>query len=64
MAAPDVFGLKVVGTNSLEAGFTEDLNNQTIATPGPPGTGLYKLIVDVTGKGPNYFVRIEGEADP
>lgn len=60
-AAPDVFGLRVMGTESLEEGFTENLNSRLISIPGPAGSGLHKLILDVSDKGPNYFVRIEDD---
>jgi len=60
-AAPEVFGLRVMGTASLEQGFTENLNSRITAIPGPSGSGIYKIILNVSDKGPNYFLRIEDD---
>jgi hypothetical protein len=56
---PEIEALRIVGTSSLEEGFTEDLSDQTISVPGPPGSGLQKAIVNIAGKGPRYFIRLE-----
>ena len=53
---PDVVAWKVRGTSSLAAGFNDIL---TGVMPGPPGTGIHKAIIDITGRGDRYFVRIE-----
>ena len=60
-AAPDVFGLRVMGTSSLDGGFHENLNSRLISVPGPTSSGLHKLILDVSDKGPNYFIRVEDD---
>lgn len=56
---PEIESLRIVGTASLAEGFTEDLSAQTISVPGPPGSGLHKAIVNIAGKGPKYFIRLE-----
>jgi hypothetical protein len=53
---PDVVTWKVRGTSSLAAGFNDIL---TGVMPGPPGTGIHKAIIDLTGRGDRYFIRIE-----
>ena len=53
---PDVVAWKVRGTSSLAAGFNDIL---TGVMPGPPGTGIHKAIIDITGRGDRYFIRIE-----
>jgi hypothetical protein len=56
---PEIEALRITGTASLAEGFNEDLSEQTISIPGPPGSGLHKAIVNVADKGPRYFIRIE-----
>ena len=52
------WGLK--GTADLAAGFTDDLASPgNGVTEGPPGAGIYKARIDISGKGAKYFVRIE-----
>lgn len=60
---PEIEALRIVGTSSLDDGFTEDLSAQTIGIPGPPGSGLQKAIVNIAGKGPRYFIRLEEVVD-
>jgi hypothetical protein len=38
--------------------FPDDLNSFTTVIEGPPGTGIYKAKIDVSGRGPRYFVTI------
>jgi len=60
-AAPgNPYGWKIQGTSDPEQGFTETLSSvfDFSIVEGPPGTGIYKAIIDVSGKGPGYFVRI------
>jgi len=49
----------VRGTSSLEAGFTDNLDGATTVVTSMSGSGIYKAIVDITGRGESYFVRIE-----
>lgn len=49
---------KVKGTDDLNNGFPDEV--PFIAIEGPPGSGIYKLQVDISGKGERYFVRVEG----
>lgn len=51
---------RVKGSASLEDGFTEDLTSRSISVPGPAGSGIGKVIIDITGLGEHYFVRLEG----
>jgi hypothetical protein len=51
--------LKVMGTTSLENGFHEDLTSRSTFIPGPEYSGIGKVIIDVSGLGDRYFVRIE-----
>lgn len=50
---------KVRGTSSLEAGFPDNLGSVTTMMSGLSGSGIYKAIIDITGRGERYFIRIE-----
>jgi hypothetical protein len=50
---------KVRGTASLTDGFPDDLGSVTTVMAGQSGSGIYKAIIDLTGRGDRYFVRIE-----
>jgi hypothetical protein len=52
-------GLKVRGTSDLASGFTDDLTAVSTIMEGPAYSGVYKVTVNVAGRGPRYFVRIE-----
>lgn len=47
------------GTASLENDFPDNLGSVTTVMTGQSGSGIYKAIIDVTGRGDRYFVRIE-----
>lgn len=47
------------GSASPEGGFTDDLGSRTTVMAGQSGSGIYKAIIDVSGLGDRYFVRIE-----
>ncbi|MES2474970.1 MAG: hypothetical protein V4640_04265 [Verrucomicrobiota bacterium] len=50
---------RVMGTTDPGLGFPDDLTASCVITPGPVGTGLFKVTVPVGGLGERYFVRIE-----
>jgi hypothetical protein len=50
----------VRGTSSLADGFTDNLDSVTTVVKSMSGSGIYKAIIDLTGRGDGYFVRIEG----
>lgn len=50
----------VRGTSSLADGFQDDLDSATTVIKSMSGSGIYKAIIDLTGRGERYFVRIEG----
>ncbi|MCW1884636.1 hypothetical protein OKA04_07820 [Luteolibacter flavescens] len=50
---------KVRGTDSLEDGFRDDLGSVTTVMAGMSASGIYKAIIDISGRGDRYFVRIE-----
>lgn len=52
-------GLKVRGTSDLAAGFNDDLTAVSTIMEGPANAGIYKVTINVAGRGPRYFVRIE-----
>lgn len=52
-------GLRVRGTSDLANGFPDDLTSVSTIRPGPENSGIYKVTIDVSGRGPRYFVRIE-----
>ncbi len=56
---PGIESWRVMGTADLAAGFTEDLTSLTTFTVNPVGSGKVRANIDLTGKGANYFVRIE-----
>ncbi|MES2920226.1 MAG: hypothetical protein V4819_01675 [Verrucomicrobiota bacterium] len=59
-AVPGTSGTwKVKGTADLANGFPDDLTASSTVIEGPPKTGVYKVKVDVSGRGERYFVRIE-----
>ena len=49
----------VRGTSSLEAGFTDNLDSATTVIKSMAGSGIYKAVIDISGRGERYFVRIE-----
>ncbi|QJE97876.1 hypothetical protein [Luteolibacter luteus] len=64
LALDVAFGLatgswKVMGSSSLTDGFTEDLSSRATFIPGPTDSGIGKVIIDITGMGEHYFVRLE-----
>lgn len=50
----------VRGTTSLADGFPDDLTSSTTVIKSMSASGIYKAIIDLTGRGERYFVRIEG----
>lgn len=60
---PGIDTWRVMGTADLAAGFTEDLTPVTQFVPGTAGSGVHQAVIDVTGKGAAYFVRIENAED-
>ncbi len=60
---PEINGWRVMGTADLSAGFTDDLTAVSEFVPGPVGSLLHTVNVDLTGKGPAYFVRIESSGN-
>ncbi len=59
-ARPDqLANFKVKGTANLAGGFHEDLTSTAVVVEGPANTGVYKVKVDVSGRGPKYFIRVE-----
>jgi hypothetical protein len=50
----------VRGTSSLADGFPDNLDSATTVIKSMSGSGIYKAIIDLTGRGERYFVRIEG----
>ena len=50
---------KVRGTSSLEAGFNDNLDSATTVIKSMSNSGIYKAIIDISGRGERYFVRIE-----
>lgn len=49
---------RVKGSSSL-INFPDDLTALSTITEMPAGSGNYRAVVDVSGRGPKYFVRIE-----
>ncbi|WP_193213663.1 hypothetical protein [Luteolibacter marinus] len=49
----------VRGTSSLEDGFTDDLSAVTTKMASQSAAGIYKAIIDISGRGDRYFVQIE-----
>ena len=49
----------VRGSSSLEDGFTDDLSAVTTRMGSQSTAGVYKAIIDISGRGDRYFVRIE-----
>lgn len=56
---PGIDAWRVMGTADLANGFTEDLTAVSEFIPGTAGSGIQQVIVDVSGKGDVYFVRVE-----
>jgi hypothetical protein len=50
---------RVMGSSRLDDGFTEDLTSRATFIPGPQGSGIGKVIIDISGLGERYFVRLE-----
>lgn len=50
---------RVKGSTSLTDGFTEDITSRATFIPGPQGSGIGKVIIDIAGLGERYFVRLE-----
>ncbi|MES2661532.1 MAG: hypothetical protein V4689_23135 [Verrucomicrobiota bacterium] len=59
VAAEPGLSLKVKGSANLNGGFHDDLTSLSTIREGPENSGIYKVTVDVTGRGARYFVRIE-----
>ena len=56
---PGVTNWQVKGGSSPDGGFPDDLTAASILREGPTGTGVYKALVNIAGKGDRYFVRLE-----
>ncbi|MEK7951607.1 hypothetical protein [Luteolibacter soli] len=58
-ANPGEITWKVRGSNNLHDGFPDNLNSVTGIYTGQAPSGIYKAVVNITGHGDPYFVRIE-----
>ncbi|RYD37219.1 MAG: hypothetical protein EOP86_03995 [Verrucomicrobiaceae bacterium] len=56
-STPGITDWTLLGTSDPEKGFSTDLSPKTLFSEDPPGT--YRAVVDVTGAGPRYFMRLE-----
>jgi hypothetical protein len=63
LAPPGVASWGVKGSTNLVS-FADDLTPSSTIVDGPAGTGIKKAVVDVSGKGPAYFIRLEGSSTP
>ena len=63
LAPPGLTSWAIKGGTNLVS-FSDDLKSSSTIVDGPAGTGIKKAIVDVSGKGAVYFIRLEGSATP
>ncbi|MEK7953218.1 hypothetical protein [Luteolibacter soli] len=50
---------KIRGSSSLDGGFNDNLDSATTVVTSMSASGIYKAIIDISGRGDRYFVRIE-----
>jgi hypothetical protein len=63
LAPPGVASWTAKGGTNLVS-FADNLTHSSTIVDGPAGTGIKKAIVDVSDKGPVYFIRLEGAPTP
>jgi hypothetical protein len=56
--------LLVKGSASLGDGFPKDLNSRSTLIPDFQGSGIGKVIIDISGLDERYFVRLEPNTSP